>query len=208
MKRVLKIKFYIFLIGFALMQIISCSSGPKLAPVPPGGVILAFGDSLTYGTGAAAEQSYPAKLEKLIGRRVVNSGVPGEITAEGLERFAGVIEKEKPALVILCHGGNDLLRQMDQRQTAENLRKMIKLARESGAEVVMIAVPALGLSLTPPPFYGEIAKEAAAPIELKSLGKILGKASLKSDYIHPNAAGYGRLAESIAELLKKNGAIQ
>lgn len=190
------------------MQIISCSSGPKLSPVPSSGVVLAFGDSLTYGTGAAAGDSYPAKLEKMIGRRVVNSGVPGEITAEGLERFVGVIDKEKPALVILCHGGNDLLRQMDQRQAAENLRKMIRLAKDSGASVVLIAVPALGLSLTPPPFYAEIAKEAAVPIELKALGKILGKASLKSDYIHPNAAGYGQLAESLAELLKKSGAIQ
>jgi len=193
--------------GFVFMQIISCSSSPKLQPVPASGVVLAFGDSLTYGTGADSGQSYPAKLEKKIGRRVVNSGVPGEITAEGLERFAGVIEKEKPALVILCHGGNDLLRQMDQRQTAENLRKMIRLAKESDAAVVMIAVPALGLSLTPPPFYAEIAKEAAVPIELKVLGKILGKTSLKSDYIHPNAAGYGQLAESMAELLKKSGAI-
>jgi len=193
--------------GFVFMQIISCSSSPKLQPVPASGVVLAFGDSLTYGTGADSGQSYPAKLEKMIGRRVVNSGVPGEITAEGLERFAGVIEKEKPALVILCHGGNDLLRQMDQRQTAENLRKMIRLAKESDAAVVMIAVPALGLSLTPPPFYAEIAKEAAVPIELKVLGKILGKTSLKSDYIHPNAAGYGQLAESMAELLKKSGAI-
>ncbi len=208
MKKSLKIRCYIFMIGFTLMQIMSCTSVPKLSPVPASGVILAFGDSLTYGTGAAAEQSYPAKLEKLIGRRVVNSGVPGEITAEGLERFAGVIEKERPTLVILCHGGNDLLRQMDQRQTTENLRKMVKLARESGASVVMIAVPALGLSLTPPPFYAEIAKEAAVPIELKALGNILGKASLKSDYIHPNPAGYGQLAESVAELLKKSGAIQ
>jgi len=207
MGRSQKIRCYIVLMGFVFMQIISCSSSPKLQPVPASGVVLAFGDSLTYGTGADSGQSYPAKLEKMIGRRVVNSGVPGEITAEGLERFAGVIEKEKPALVILCHGGNDLLRQMDQRQTAENLRKMIRLAKESDAAVVMIAVPALGLSLTPPPFYAEIAKEAAVPIELKVLGKILGKTSLKSDYIHPNAAGYGQLAESMAELLKKSGAI-
>ena len=207
MGRSQKIRCYIVLMGFVFMQIISCSSSPKLQPVPASGVVLAFGDSLTYGTGADSGQSYPAKLEKKIGRRVVNSGVPGEITAEGLERFAGVIEKEKPALVILCHGGNDLLRQMDQRQTAENLRKMIRLAKESDAAVVMIAVPALGLSLTPPPFYAEIAKEAAVPIELKVLGKILGKTSLKSDYIHPNAAGYGQLAESMAELLKKSGAI-
>lgn len=207
MKNTSAIRYHLLLIGFALMQIISCSSGPKLPPVPTNGVVLAFGDSLTYGTGAAAGESYPAKLERMIGRRVVNSGVPGEITAEGVLRLSAVLEREKPALVIICHGGNDILRQMDQRQAAENLRNMIRQSKESGASVVLIAVPALGLSLTPPSFYAEVAKEATVPIEQKSLGKILGKASLKSDYIHPNAAGYGQLAESMAELLKKSGAI-
>jgi acyl-CoA thioesterase-1 len=200
-------KHYFLLIGLVLMQITACSSGPKLPPVPPGSLIVAFGDSITYGTGAAAGESYPAQLERITGRRVVNAGVPGEITAEGLARFAGVLASEKPALVIICHGGNDILRHLDLRQSAENLRSMIRQAKEGGAAVMMVAVPALGLSLTPPPFYAEIAKEAAIPIEQKALGKILGKGSLKSDYIHPNAAGYRKLAESIAELLKKSGAL-
>lgn len=207
MRKALKISCYIFLIGFTFMQIMSCSSGPKLQPVPPGGVILAFGDSITYGTGAGVGESYPAQLEKMIGRRVVNSGVPGEITAEGLERMAAVLDREKPALVIICHGGNDILRQMDLKRTAENLRAMIRQAKDRGAAVVIVAVPALGLSLTPPALYAEVAKEAAVPIELKALGKVLSKASLKSDYIHPNAAGYRKLAESLAETLKKNGAL-
>jgi acyl-CoA thioesterase I len=207
MKKSIAVVFSILLTGIALMLISSCSSGPKLPPAPPGAVILAFGDSITYGTGAGEGQSYPAQLEKMIGRRVVNAGVPGEITAEGLERIAGVLEKEKPALVILCHGGNDILRKLDQRQTAENLRSMIRLAKSSGASVLMVAVPSLGLSLTPPQFYAEVAKETGLPIELKVLGSILGKASLKSDYIHPNAAGYEKLADAIADLLKRSGAI-
>lgn len=201
-------KFIGLLVGFTFLQLAACSYGPTLPTVPPGGVILAFGDSITHGTGAAIGESYPAQLEQMIGRRVVNSGVPGEITAEGEERFAGVLEREKPALVIICHGGNDILRRMDLRRTADNLRSMIRKARQSGAAVVLVAVPALGLSLTPPPLYAEIAKETAIPIEQKALGRILGKSSLKSDYIHPNAAGYRKLAESIAELLKKSGAVK
>jgi lysophospholipase L1-like esterase len=55
--------------------------------------------------------------------------------------------------------------------------------------------------------YREIAKELSIPIEEETLSTVLADSSLKSDYIHPNAAGYRRLAESIATLLKKSGAI-
>jgi lysophospholipase L1-like esterase len=72
--------------------------------------------------------------------------------------------------------------------------------------VLLIAVPSLGLSLQPPALYDELAKEFSIPIELKTLPHILGKSSLKSDYIHPNAAGYKMLAEALAKLLKKCGA--
>lgn len=64
---------------------------------------------MTFGTGAAPEESYLAVLERLVGRRVVNEGVPGEITDEGLERLPEVLKREKPTLLILCHGANDLL---------------------------------------------------------------------------------------------------
>jgi acyl-CoA thioesterase-1 len=71
----------------------------------------------------------------------------------------------------------------------------------------MIAVPTPGLSLSPPSFYREIAAEMKIPIEEKTLPTILSDRSLKSDYIHPNAAGYHRLAESIVALMKKSGAV-
>jgi acyl-CoA thioesterase-1 len=150
----------------------------------------------------------PAVLERRVGRRVVNSGVPGEVTGEGLSRLPGVLEKEKPAFLILCHGGNDLLRHLDQQQTANTLRAMIRLAKERGVAIVMIALPSPGLSLSLQSFYREIATEMKIPIEEKALPAILSDGSLKSDYIHPNAAGYRRLAESIAALMKKSGAVE
>jgi len=203
-------KLLVSLLLFALTGtiLIACSSGAKLPRLASDAVILAYGDSLTFGTGASPTESYPAILELLVGRRVVNSGVPGEVTGAGLSRLPEVLEREKPALLILCHGGNDLLRRLNQQQTASNLRAMIRLAQERGIAVVVIAVPTLGLSLSPPQFYREIATEMKIPFEEEALITVLADGSLKSDYIHPNAAGYRRLAELIAALLKKSGAVE
>jgi len=186
----------------------SCTKTAQLSPLPGDAVILAFGDSLTYGTGAGENESYPAFLEKTVGRRVINAGVPGEVSAAGLQRLSELLEQEKPALLILCHGGNDLLRKLDQKALADNLRAMIRLARNKGVPVVMLAVPSPGLSLSPPPVYEEVASELAVPLDLKSLSKILGKSSLKSDYIHPNAAGYKELAIALEKLLRRSGALE
>lgn len=203
-----KSKFWIQLLFVCILLLLTgCSQGAKLPRLADDGVVLAFGDSITAGTGAGAGESYPEILGGLIGRRVVNAGAPGEVTAEGAVRLPELLESVRPSLLILCHGGNDLLRHMDQRQAAENLRGMIRMARERGIAVVLIAVPSPDLSLKPPAFYGELAAESGLPIESKALGKILGKGSLKSDYIHPNAAGYRKLAEALAALLKKSGAI-
>jgi acyl-CoA thioesterase I len=186
----------------------ACSSEAGLPRLEGHAVILAFGDSLTFGTGAATAESYPAVLERLVGRRVVNAGIPGEVTGEGLARLPEVLEREKPALMILCHGGNDLLRRLDQRQAAGHLKAMIGLARERGAAVVMIAVPSPGIALSPPSFYRKTAEEMKIPIEEKALAAVLSDGALKSDYIHPNAAGYRRLAESVAAFLRKSGAVE
>ena len=185
----------------------ACSPAAKLPLLASDAVILAFGDSITAGTGAGAGESYPVVLGNIAGRRVVNAGVPGEVTSEGLARLPEVLEREKPALLILCHGGNDLLRHLDQRQAADNLRAMIRLAREREVAVVLVSVPAPDLSLSAPPFYAEVAKEFGVPCERKALTRILGKRSLKSDYIHPNAAGYRQLAEALHVLLKRSGAL-
>ena len=190
-----------------LLQLAACSNTPPLPPLAADAVILAFGDSLTYGTGAAESESYPSVLEKLSGRRVVNAGVPGEISETGLQRLPEILDREKPALLLLCHGGNDLLRKIDQGVTAGNLREMIRIARAKGVSVVLLALPAPGLTLAPPAYYGEIAKETGTPIEAKALTRILGKSALKSDHIHPNATGYKVLAGSVYDLLKKSGAL-
>lgn len=189
------------------LLVFGCSSAPQLPALPADAVILAFGDSLTYGSGASPETSYPAVLSRLTGRRVINAGVPGEVTAAGLLRLPELLEQEKPALVLLCLGGNDFLQRLDVGKAEENLRVMVRMIRERGAAVVLIGVPKLGLGLDVPEWYGKIAKDAGIPYEGKILGRVLADRSLKSDTVHPNAAGYQQMAEALSKLLKKTGAL-
>jgi lysophospholipase L1-like esterase len=189
-----------------LVFVASCG-GPKLERLPSDAVILAFGDSLTFGTGAAEEESYPAQLERLIGRRVVRAGVPGEVTAQALARLPGALEEHAPRLLLLCIGGNDFLRRTGNAQAESNVRAMVKLARDRGVGVLLIGTPEPGLLVTPPGFYAGIAEEFGLPYEASVVGEVLRDASLKSDPIHPNARGYRVIAERLAESLKKSGAI-
>lgn len=199
--------YYAVLLIAALCLIAACSKSPQLPPLAADATILAFGDSLTSGYGAGEVESYPVVLAQMTGRKVINAGIPGEVSADGLLRLPEVLEREKPALLILCHGGNDLLRHLDQRQLVDNLRGMVKLAREKGVAVMLVAVPSPDLSLKPPELYVGLAKELNLPLESKALAQIMRKSSLKSDHIHPNAAGYRKLAESLFSLLYKSGAL-
>jgi len=184
-----------------------CGDKPKLSRLPGDAVLLAFGDSLTFGTGAAEHESYPAQLEKRVGRRVVRAGVPGEVTAQALARLPATLDEHAPRLLLLCIGGNDFLRRLGNQQAEANVRAMVKLARTRGIEVLLIGTPEPGFSVTPPAFYAGIAKEFAVPYEDAAIAQVLKDASLKSDPIHPNAQGYGVIAERIAERLRKSGAI-
>ena len=170
-------------------------------------MVLAFGDSLTYGTGANEQESYPAQLAQLIGRRVVGSGVPGEVTAHALERLPGTLDEYAPRLLLLCIGGNDFLRRLGKQQAAANVRAMVRLAKARNIDVVLIGTPEPGFTLTPPEFFAEIAGEFAIPYQGDAIGEVLRHADLKSDPIHPNARGYRQIAERLAALLKERGAL-
>lgn len=195
------------LLWCVVLALAACGDAPKLAHLAPDAAVLAFGDSLTHGTGASEAESYPAQLEGLIGRKVVRAGVPGEVSAQALARLPAALEEHQPKLVVLCIGGNDFLRNLGQAQVAANVRAMIRLAKARGADVLLLGTPEKGLLVTPPKFYAEIAEELRIPYEGKVIGEILRDSALKSDPIHPNARGYRLMAERVATLLKKSGAI-
>jgi serine/threonine protein kinase/lysophospholipase L1-like esterase len=192
----------------ALVIVVACSgSAAKLPRLGGDAIVLAFGDSLTFGTGAAPGESYPAALERRIGRTVVNAGVPGETSGEGLSRLPGALEDAHPQMLLLCHGGNDFLRRLDEAQAARNVRAMIALARAQGVAVVLLATPRPGVPPAVPAFYGEIARDLRVPFEGAVMRSVLLDNALKSDLVHPNARGYERIAGAVEELLRDAGAL-
>lgn len=192
----------VFVFGLA-----ACGDRAKLERLPANAVVLAFGDSLTFGTGATEAESYPAQLEALIGRHVARAGVPGEVTAQALERLPGALDEYAPQLVILCIGGNDFLRRLGNAQAERNVRAMVQLVKGRGIGVLLVGTPEPALLPSPPAFYDALAKDLAIPYEGGVITEVLKDASLKSDPIHPNARGYRVIAERLAERLKKAGAI-
>lgn len=195
-----------------VLIVLCCSacnkSEPMLTKLPDDAVILAFGDSLTYGTGASAEHDYPHILAQLSGREVINAGIPGEISGEGRQRLPALLDEYQPSLLILIHGGNDFLRKLPADQTRENLKAMIAEAKQRNIAVVLLGVPQFGLMfLHSADIYAELAESEKIPTDLETLPDIIASNDLKSDAVHPNNQGYQRLAESIAALLKKQGAL-
>jgi acyl-CoA thioesterase I len=190
--------------------VIACSDNtPKLSPLSNDAVILAFGDSLTFGTGAdnSQKQSYPAILQQLTNRTVINSGIPGEVSHDGLIRLAEELDEYQPDLVILCHGGNDLIRRLNQAELKNNLEQMISLIQSTGAEVMLIGVPNFNLTLAVPQLYAEVADKFFIPIELDIIPSLERDPTLKSDTIHPNSEGYKKLALVVQQLLVSSGAL-
>jgi lysophospholipase L1-like esterase len=190
-----------------LLLVWGCGERPKLERLPGDAVVLAFGDSLTFGTGATEQESYPAQLEGLIGRRVVRAGVPGEVTAQALARLPGALDEHAPKLLLLCIGGNDFLRRLGNPQAERNVRDMVQLAKSRGVAVLLIGTPEPGFSVSPPAFYADIAKELRVPYEEGIIAEVLKDRALKADPIHPNARGYRIIAERLAHRLKQSGAI-
>lgn len=196
-------------LAFVFLLLSACNkSDPVFEKLPEDAVILAFGDSLTYGTGASKTADYPAVLSDLSSREVINEGIPGELSRDGLIRLPSLLDQYQPELLILIHGGNDLLRKIPQQQTRDNLKQMINEAYQRNIKVVMLGVPKFNLFLlSSAEFYQQLAEELKAPIDLEILPQILSNNQLKSDTIHPNEKGYRLMAESIFNLLVNTGAL-
>lgn len=185
-----------------------CGQERALPPLAADAVILAFGDSLTRGTGANPDASYPVVLERLTGRRVINAGEPGELSAQGRRRLPRVLDRVRPDLLVLCHGGNDILRGRSEAATAANLRAMVEAAQARGIPVLLVGVPERSLVFRDTAdLYFEVAEATGVPLEAAALAAIIGDPALKSDPIHPNAAGYRRLAEAVQRRLHEAGAL-
>jgi acyl-CoA thioesterase-1 len=188
------------------LLISSCGSD-KLQPLPSDAIILAFGDSLTYGVGVKPEFSYPTQLAQLTGLQVINAGVSGEVTTDGLLRLEKKLSTLQPDLIILLEGGNDILRNQSFKSIKDNLSKMIALAEKDNIPVILIGVPKKNLFSDTASFYSELAEQHQVIFDDETIGELIRTPSMKSDSVHFNRAGYSRLAENIYQLIHENGGL-
>jgi lysophospholipase L1-like esterase len=142
----------------------------------------------------------------MTGLRVINAGINGETSKEGLVRLPKLLEDPSIKLMILFFGGNDIMQRRSREELKQNLKTMIQLAKQKHIDVLLISVPNIGLfGLSPLSLYKEVAEEENIPLLSGMLADILSQPSLKNDQIHPNGSGYKKMAERIYETLKEHG---
>ena len=195
-------------IGVALLLAIAgwrwfAPSAPPVTNANPRGEnIICFGDSLTYGTGAPEGKDYPSRLSGLIGRTVINAGIPGDTTAEALDRLEDDVLSQSPRLVLLTLGGNDLKNRVPRETAFANLREIIRQIQAQGALVVIggLDIPLYGRGFDEA--YRKLARETGSVLIPDIYKGIMGDRSLMSDPIHPNAEGYAIMAGHFYEAIE------
>ena len=196
----------IAVVGAAVAALTACSPPPSpLTPLTKDAVIIALGDSLTYGTGGQGT-SYPQVLQMLTGKTVINAGIPGETSRGAAARVGSLLRQHPAQLLIVCTGGNDLLRRQSDEVKA-NLSRIVETAQAAGVPVVLIAVPRPIPFPLNHPVYAEVAAEYRLWLEDDILKTVLHDNALKSDQIHANTAGYREIGAAVAALLQRAGAL-
>lgn len=179
--------------------------------LPAGSVVLVLGDSISAGPGLESRQSWPAQLAELTGWRVINGGVSGDTTAQGLARLPSLLDRHHPVAVIIELGGNDMLRQVPRAQTVANLEAIITEVKAAKAQPILMAVPAPSIfgaafgSLSDAELYADLAERRQVPILSGAIAEVLSDSRKTLDRLHPNAEGSRVLAERAAEELRKAG---
>lgn len=156
--------------------------------------IVCFGDSLTRGGGATREKDYPARLEEMTGIEVINSGVSGNTTADGLARLEDDVLAFEPDVVLITLGGNDLKNRVSVDTARANLLGIIQRIQATGAMVILggIDIPLYGKGYAE--MYESVARQTGSVLISNILEGIFSRPDLMSDSIHPNDEGYEIMA--------------
>jgi acyl-CoA thioesterase-1 len=197
------------------------SADPGIAPAarsPRGAatgereLVVFLGDSLTAGYGLAEDEAYPAILGRLLREEghpieVLNAGWSGDTTAGGLRRLDWVLSQE-PSILVAELGANDGLRGLPLEHTEENLRQILRRAREAGAAPLLVGMqvpPNYGPDYAPAftEIYPRLADELDVPLVELLLDGVGGRPELNlADGIHPTAEGHRILAHNVLPRLR------
>ncbi len=192
------------LVLFGLYFLIFCDSSYIDKP-SSGTNIIALGDSLIVGVGALPGRDLVSVLSRETGLEIINAGISGDATKDGLVRLEKDVLGKDPKIIILCLGGNDILRNVPAEEAMENLREIIRQAHARGAGVLLLGVKG-GLGSFDNSYksgFEDLAEEMNVSFLPDILGGVMGDPKLMSDQIHPNSRGYELIAKEIAPILKK-----
>ena len=193
-------KKFLYLIVILILLIACGKHEPKNYPNSNTDII-AFGDSLTYGYGAARSESYPAYLSGMLGRKVINLGISGDTSAMGLARIKE-IKRYDPYMVLIEFSANDFFRKVPKNQTENNLKEIVGQVQDMGAIAVLVDTG----GAYPMDTYTKIQKRIAAEYNTLFVPGIMdgiyNKQALKSDQIHPNSKGYKIVAERVKKVIE------
>jgi acyl-CoA thioesterase I len=172
----------------------ACTTQPPLK-------VVAFGDSLIAGNGATTEGGFVTLLAQGAGIPITNFGRSGDTTEDARKRLPSVVSSS-PSITILLLGGNDALRKVPEAQTEENLGYIIAELQKTGSKVILLGV----IGGIPDP-YGDMYKRLADTYDVtyvpNVLSGLIGRSDFMSDPIHPNQAGYEKIAARILPVLEK-----
>ncbi|GGH11772.1 arylesterase [Silvibacterium dinghuense] len=203
-------KLFSFAVLAAVLFLLPASAHAAASDSQP--VIACFGDSLTAGHGAAFGHAYPDYLQQLLDARgyryrVVNKGISGDTTKDGLARVKDVLAAH-PAIVVVEFGGNDGLRGLPITATRANLDQIIALLKDAGVKVVLAGI-------TLPPDYGpdyirdfnQTYALAAKKFNIPLLPFLYAHVytvpgTIQADGIHATAKGNQLVAENVFGLLR------
>ncbi len=183
----------------------------QVAGVSTRPLLVCFGDSLTAGAGVDPDQAYPAYLQQLLDRagyeyKVVNAGVSGNTTKDGIDRLDEVVQMH-PQIVVVEFGGNDGLRGLSTTQAQQNLDTMVRVLKANGTKVALAGI-------TLPAQYGgayvqsfnamfpTIATRYHVPLLPFVLQDVYGvPGDIQEDGIHATAKGNQQVAINIEHLV-------
>lgn len=204
MRKLIYLLFVLIAVFFGYFLFISPPGSQKADSMSATDAIVCFGDSLTYGTGASPGMDYPSRLAEMLGREVINAGIPGDTTASALKRLERDVLSESPGLVLITLGGNDLKNGVSSDDALANLIEIVETLQANNARVI---VGGLKFPLRDRGYgkaYAELAERTGAALIPHILEGIMGNRALMSDPIHPNDSGYELMAERFYEAIRDN----
>lgn len=163
--------------------------------------IICFGDSITFGYGAAKGDDYPTALGRMVSLPVINLGIDGDTSTDALKRIELDVLSREPFLVIVEFCGNDFIKKVPKETTYKNIREIVERIQRKGALVALVDISA-GLFLSEyRAAFKTIAQETGAVFIPEVLRGIVTNPSMKSDFLHPNARGYKLIAQRVHKII-------